>query len=448
MRAFDVTEQNYSLLTDLYELTMAAAYWSNQATGMATFELYFRRLPARRSFILAAGLEQALHYLTHLRFSKDQIDWLEKQQTFRAIDPGFFQFLSEFQFSGEVWAIAEGTPVFPLEPLIQIRAPIIEAQIAETFLLSMLNMQSMIATKSARIVHAAEGRSVIDFGTRRAHGPQAGLLAARASYIGGCIGTSNVLAGYIGNIPTYGTAAHSFTMAFATELEAFFAYHRVFPEDTILLIDTYDVLEAARKVKDVPNVKAVRIDSGDLLDVSKKIREILDADDLQSVKIIASGDLNEYRIQDLLARGAPIDMFGVGTELVTSYDDPAMSGVYKLVQATIQGREAYAFKTSPGKLSFPGRKQVYRFLHNDFYSHDEICFFDQSAPTSGHPLLEKYVENGKMIKELPDLEAIRKLAHQQMGKLSEPYWRISEVEDYPVILSQKLLAAMEKEHVS
>jgi len=194
MRAFDVAEENYALLTDLYELTMGAAYWSNQITAPATFELYFRRLPARRSFILSAGLEQALYYLTNLRFSKEQIHWLKKQEAFRNIDDGFFEFLSDFQFSGEVWGIPEGTPVFPLEPLIQIRAPIIEAQIVETYLLAMFNMQCMIATKSSRIVRAAQGRSVIDFGTRRAHGPQAGLLAARASYIGGCIGTSNVLA--------------------------------------------------------------------------------------------------------------------------------------------------------------------------------------------------------------------------------------------------------------
>jgi nicotinate phosphoribosyltransferase len=445
MRAFDVSEENYALLTDLYELTMSAAYWSNQISTPATFELYFRRLPVRRSFVLAAGLEQALYYLTHLRFSKGQIHWLQKQEAFRNIDTGFFEFLGDFQFSGEVWAIPEGTPVFPLEPLIQIRAPIIEAQVVETYLLAMLNMQSMVATKSARIVRAAQGRSVIDFGTRRAHGPEAGLLAARASYIGGCVGTSNVLAGYIGNIPTFGTAAHSFTMAFASELEAFFAYHRVFPEDTILLIDTYDVVEAARKVKHVPNVKAVRIDSGDLLDVSQKIREILDEDDLHSVKIIASGDLNEYKIQELLARGAPIDMFGVGTELVTSYDDPAMSGVYKLVQTTIQGKEIFAFKTSPGKLSFPGRKQVYRFLHRGYYSHDEICLFEESARTSGQPLLGKYMENGKQIKELPEIDEIRKLAQQQMGKLSEPYHQISAVEDYPVILSQQLKKAMEVE---
>ncbi|MGH9858231.1 MAG: nicotinate phosphoribosyltransferase, partial [Acidobacteriota bacterium] len=339
MQPFEVTQENSSLLTDLYELTMAAAYWSNQMTGTATFELYFRRLPPDRSYIIATGLEQALHYICNLRFTNEQIDWLRKQEIFSKTGAGFFDYLSAFKFSGEVRGVREGTVLFPLEPMLQIRAPLIEAQVLETYLLSMMNMQSMIATKAARIVQSAKGRDVVDFGARRAHGPQAALLAARASYIGGCAGTSNVLGGFLANIPVTGTAAHSFTMAFGDELTAFHAYHQIFPDHTILLVDTYDTLQATRKVKEIgPSVKGVRIDSGDLLDLSKQVRRILNEDRLESVKIIASGDLNEYKIEQLLAAGAPIDAFGVGTELVTSYDAPALGGVYKLVEATIKGR--------------------------------------------------------------------------------------------------------------
>jgi len=444
MQSFFVNEQNCALLTDLYELTMAAAYWSNQVTGTATFELCFRRLPEHRTFVLASGLEQALHYLCNFCFSVEQIQWLRNQEIFRTLPDEFFSFLKEFRFTGEVWAVPEGTPVFPLEPLIQIRGPIIEAQLVETYLLSVLGMQSMIATKSARIVHAANGCDVIDFGTRRAHGPGAGLLAARASYIGGCVGTSNVLAGYTGKIPMYGTAAHSFTMAFASELEAFHAFSRTFPGDTTLLIDTYDVLQSARRVKQVPNVKAVRIDSGDLLELSKGVRKILDDDNLQAVKIIVSGDLNEYKIQDLLAHGAPIDMFGVGTELVTSYDDPALNGIYKLVQATIQDREVSTAKTSPGKLSYPGRKQVYRFVQEGFLEHDEICLFGESPPLAGEPLLLQYVRNGRLIKELPNLSQIRLRAREQMARLKDSLLRIPAAEDYPVVFSRGLQEEMEQ----
>jgi nicotinate phosphoribosyltransferase len=437
MRAFNITEENSSLFVDLYELTMAAAYWSNQVTGTATFELYFRRMPPNRSFVLAAGLEQTLNYLCNLRFTEEQVAWLQAQKSFQAVDPGFFDYLRNFRFTCDVWAVPEGTPLFPLEPIIQVRGPLIEAQIVETYLLSMLNMQSLIATKAARIVHAAKGRKVIDFGSRRAHGPQAGLLAARASYIGGCIGTSDVLAGQLGEIPIYGTAAHSFTMAFASELDAFHAYNRAFPENTTLLIDTYDVLRAAHKVKDVPNVKGVRIDSGDLLELSKQVREILNQDGLPNVQIMASGDLNEYKIAELVQQNAPIDSFGVGTELVTSYDAPALNVVYKMVAATIGGQEVSTVKTSTGKPSFPGRKQIYRFIDNGCFSRDEICEFNE-VPSGGEPLLKAYLEAGECIQLVPKLSEVRAYAVQQLDSLAEPLRKISGVEPYPVHFSKKL----------
>jgi nicotinate phosphoribosyltransferase len=436
MQPFHVTEENNALLTDLYELTMAAAYWSAGIHGTATFELYFRRLPLQRSFVVAAGLEQAIHYICNLRFTRSQIEWLRNHEAFKDVNPGFFEYLSAFHFSGEVWAVPEGTVVFPLEPMLQVRAPLIEAQILETYLLTMLNMQSNIATKAARVVHAAKDRVVIDFGARRAHGPQAALLAARAAYISGCAGTSNVLAGYLAGIPIFGTAAHSFTMSFPTELDAFRAYHNTFPHTTTLLIDTFDTLAAARKVKEIgPSVQAVRIDSGDLVDLSRQVRKILDEDGLSSVKILASGDLNEYKIQELMNAGAPIDSFGVGTELVTSYDDPALGGVYKLVEARIKERDVGRAKTSPGKPSYPGRKQIYRFLQNGYYTHDQLCLFTERHPSGGLPLLQRYVVNGKQEQELPALEKVRSYAREEMKRLPDRYHNLTQTETYPVVFS-------------
>ena len=440
-----VTPENEGFSTDLYQLTMAAAYWTHRMNEESTFELYFRRLPKNRSFVLATGLEQVLHYIQNLHFTNDQIEWLRSQPQFHNVDLGFFQYLKNFRFSGDIYAVPEGTPVFPLEPILQVRARLIEAQILETHVLALLNMQSLIATKAARIVHSARGRSVIDFGTRRAHGPQAGLLAARASYVGGCKGTSNVLAGQLANIPVYGTAAHSFTMAFEHEIDAFRAYFKVFPDSTTLLIDTYDTVAAAKKVKDVAsNVKGVRIDSGDLVDLTGKVRSILDQDGLKHVKIFVSGDLNEYKIHDLMAANAPIDFFGVGTELVTSYDDPALSGVYKLVEATTEGKLHSRIKTSHGKLSYPGKKQIYRFLQGSYYSHDMMCLFDEQAPTGGIPLLECYCKNGKVVEELPGISEIQNRAQFELHRLSHEFQDLTQAVDYPVGLSDKLLQELSR----
>lgn len=436
---FFVTPENQILLTDLYELTMAAAYWANGVNGTSSFELYFRRLPPKRSYVLATGLEQVLDFIVHFHFSAEHIRWLRSVEQFRDLDPRFFDFLSELRFRGDVWAMPEGTAVFRYEPFLRITAPLIEAQILETYLLNVLNSQSMIATKAARIVRAAQGKGVIDFGARRAHSPQAALYAARASYIGGCLGTSNVLAAYLAGIPVYGTTAHSFTMAFESELDAFRAYHRVFPKSTVLLLDTYDTSEAAKKAKLVgQDLLAVRIDSGDLFAIAQKVRQILDADGLTRVRIIASGDLNEYKIAELVSQNAPIDLFGVGTELVTSYDAPALNGVYKLVEMVIGGENISRIKTSEGKPSYPGRKQVYRFQKNHYYSYDLIGLATENPPDGASALLRQYVASGRQLEGLPSLEEMRKHARAELDALERPLHNLDGEAEYPVVFSEGL----------
>src|SRR5712692_9713257 len=320
------------LTTDLYELTMAAAYFENGLRNRAIFELFIRKLPRHRSYLIVAGLEQALDYLSTLRFTADQIDYLREHPSFKNVSREFFDYLGEFRFTGDVWAMPEGTAAFAMEPLLRVSAPIIEAQVVETFLLSTVNFQTMIASKAARVVTAARGRSVVEFGTRRAHGTEAGLFAARAAYIGGCIGTSNVEAGHLFGIPTFGTLAHSFVMSFKEEDEAFRAFLKVFPETATILVDTYDTIAAMKRLASdfAPSIPAVRLDSGDLCELSKEVRGILDHAGMTNTKIFASGDLNEYKIADLISRGAQIDSFGVGTELATSHDAPSLGGVYKL----------------------------------------------------------------------------------------------------------------------
>lgn len=445
LKPYFVDSNNASLLTDLYELTMAAAYWASGRNEQAVFELYFRRLPKNRSYIIAAGLEQALEYISNLHFTEEQLTWLKSVPAFQEVDQAFFEYLGKYRFSGDVWGIPEGTPVFPLEPFLQVQGPLIETQILETYLLCTVNVQSSVASKAVRMVEAAKGKPVVDFGTRRAHGPQAGLLAARASYIGGCIGTSNVLAGKIGGIPVYGTFAHSFVMSFPSELEAFQAYQRVFPNNTILLIDTYDTIEAARKVKDVGGkIIGVRIDSGDLFQDSITARKVLDEAGLREIKIFASGDLNEYKIESLIKQGAPIDIFGVGTELVTSYDDPALSVVYKLVEVARNEKMYSTKKTSEGKISYPWRKQVYRFEENGLYTHDLLAKFDEPPPAVGHPLLQCYMRNGSLVEDVSDLVQIQERTLQEVNQLPAELRRITETAAYPVEFSKALREGLQE----
>ncbi len=295
-------EGGQGLLTDLYELTMAAAYFENHVDAPATFELFIRSLPPNRGYLLAAGLEQGLEYLEHFSFSTKQIDFLRSHSAFTHIGNGFFDFLSKMRFGGEVWAVPEGTPVFALEPLLRVTAPIIEAQIVETFLLATVTFETLIASKAARVVQSAGGRQVIEFGSRRAHGPEAGVLAARAAYIGGCAGSSNVEAHYRFGVPSFGTLAHSFVMAYESEEQSFRDFNRVFPDHGVLLLDTYDTLAALDKVIGAGLRPAgVRLDSGDLASLSREVRKRLDRAGLTATRIVASGDLDELSIAALLA---------------------------------------------------------------------------------------------------------------------------------------------------
>jgi nicotinate phosphoribosyltransferase len=324
------------LLTDLYELTMAAGYFeTGRSAESATFELSIRRLPRNRDYVLLAGLEQALDYLLNLRFTGPEIDYLRALPQFALISGAFFEQLHDFRFTGDVSAAPEGTVLFAGEPVMTVRAPLMEAQIPETYLLSTLTFQTLIATKAARMVHQAAGRGVVEFGTRRAHTPQAGVLGARAAYIGGCIGTSNAEAGFRFGIPAVGTSAHSWVMSYANEQDAFRKLQQVLGAHTVQLVDTYDSIEGVKRVAALgPPLWGIRLDSGDLIALSKEARVILDDAGLQSAKIMASGDLDELKIAELIAAGAPIDAFGVGTELATSGDAPSMGTIYKLVESS------------------------------------------------------------------------------------------------------------------
>ena len=410
--------KNLGIATDLYQLTMAAGYLANgRQNDVASFELFVRKFPENRSFLVLAGIQQALEYLQNLRFSQEEISYLKSLPVFAHVSEDFFVYLKNFRFSGEVWAMPEGTIFFPNEPVLRVTAPLIEAQIVETFLLATINFQTMIASKAARIVEAAQGRSVVEFGTRRAHGMDAGLHAARAAYIAGCVGTSNVEAGMLFGIPVFGTAAHSWVMSFAEEFDSFKAFHEVFPEHTTLLIDTYDTINAARLATKIgPSLKGVRIDSGDLLLQSKLVRKILDEAGLHATKIMVSGDLDEIKIAELLANQAPIDSFGVGTDLSTSRDAPALAGVYKLVELNGQPKQ----KLSEGKSTIPFCKQVWRKYENGLMVSDVVKKFS-SKNGEGKPLLQLVMKDGEAIKPYPSLHESQIYCQQQMKALPEKH---------------------------
>jgi nicotinate phosphoribosyltransferase len=427
-----------ALATDLYELTMAAAYFENRESAEATFELFVRNLPANRSYLIAAGLEQAVGYLRGLRFEKAHTDFLRKQAAFKGMSNRFFRYLRKLRFTGDVWALPEGTVCFPNEPILRVRAPIIEAQIVETYLLSTINFQTLIASKASRVVQSARGRDVVEFGGRRAHGPEAALLAARSSYIGGCAGTSNVLAGYMWGIPIYGTMAHSFVMNYETEEEAFSRFCKTFPSKPALLLDTYDSLKALRKaLRFKPSL--VRLDSGDRYDLSVKVRKVLDDAGLTRTKIFVSGDLNEFIIDDLTSRGAPIDAFGVGTELVTSRDDPALQGIYKIVETRRGGQLNFRVKTSEGKRTIPGAKQVFRRYSPDGeLIGDVVALADEDPVPDGEPLLVRVLRGGKVIYHLPNLRKARQRAVKGVSKLPSRCRALTSTQPLPVVLSPRL----------
>jgi nicotinate phosphoribosyltransferase len=439
-----------SLLTDLYELTMAAAYFESGIDATASFEMIVRNLPENRGYLLAAGLEQVLDFLENLRFRDDEVRFLRRHPVFERIGDSFFDYLRGLRFTGEVWAIPEGTPVFPQEPLLCITAPIIEAQIVETYLLAQINFQTLIATKAARVVQSAAGRGVVEFGARRAHGPEAGVLAARAAFIGGCAGTSNVEAGFRFGVPTFGTVAHSFIMSFDDELEAFRRMEQCFPEHSVLLVDTYDTLAAIDKIIAAGlRPRAVRLDSGDMVALSKEARRRLDTAGLNDTKIFISGDLNEFRIEEYLAQGAAVDLFGVGTELATSRDAPALGGVYKLVELEREGKTLYRLKLSEHKRSYPGRKQVLRFGSGGQYEQDVISLHDEKSG-DGEPLLECQMRGGKRVKPVPSVAELRDRARELLARVPEPCRVLRNPAEYPVRFSRKIedLAEQERRRVS
>jgi nicotinate phosphoribosyltransferase len=407
------------LLTDLYQLTMAAGYFeAGKTQERATFELFVRRLPYNRNFILAAGLEQAAQYLLDLSFTSGEIAYLRTLPQFSRVSGGFFEMLANLRFTGDLFAVAEGTPLFAGEPFLTLRAPLIEAQIPETYLLSIIGFQSMIATKAARVVKAALGRSVVEFGTRRAHSPEAGVLAGRAAYIGGCAGTSNAQTGFRYAVPVFGTCAHSWVMSFAHERQAFEQLQRLLGENTVYLIDSYDTAEGARRAAELgPPLWGVRLDSGNLVELAPVVRKILDQAGLREAKIMATGDLNEYKIHELVAAQAPIDAFGVGTELATSADAPALGVVYKLVELEDAGGRRYTTKLSEDKHTLPGAKQIFRYPDHDQLARSGEC---PSCPPGSEPseaLLRPVIIGGRLAEPLPSAEQARARAAHNLARL-------------------------------
>jgi len=408
-----------TLLTDLYELTMLQAYWAERMNATAVFELFVRRLPSHRSFLVAAGLEQVTDYLLDLRFAADELAYLAETGRFA---PAFLASLRDLRFTGDLDAMPEGTVCFPDEPIIRISAPMREAQFVESRLLNLIHFQTVVASKAVRCALAAPGKVLVDFGLRRAHGAEAALLSARATYLAGFSGTATVEAGRRFGVPIYGTMAHSYVQAHSDESAAFAAFARAHPENAILLIDTYDTERAAHAVvRLAPTlagegiaIRGVRIDSGDLGEHARRVRAILDGGGLSAVTIFVSGNLDELRVRDLLAQGAPIDGFGIGTRVNTSADAPYLDCAYKLQEYDGEPRR----KRSEGKATWPGRKQVHRRYDSDGLWRGDVVTL-ASHPVPGVPLLEPVIRAGRLVAPLPELSAIRQRVDEDVARLPE-----------------------------
>lgn len=439
------SHQHSGLLTDLYELTMAAGYFQSRFDARATFELFVRNLPPERNFLVAAGLEQALEFVENIRFAATEIEYLRRLPVFRHVRGEFFDYLARFRFTGDVWAIPEGSLVFAGEPLLRVTAPIIEGQILETCLLSAINFQTMVASRAARLTIAAKGKPVVEFGARRAHGSEAGIFAARAAWIAGCQGTSNVMAGRLFDIPTYGTQAHSWIMAYGDESQAFDRFLDVFPEQATLLLDTYNVRAALRKIIARGRKPAgVRLDSGDLAADSRWVRAQLDRAGWRDVQIFASGDLDEKRISALLRRHAQIDAFGVGSALVAPTDARNLSMIYKLVELERDGKVREAAKLSESKSTYPGSKQVFRFANRaGKWQKDLIALANESHPTAS-PLLVPVMRAGKRLTPPEPLTAARSRCIESLKQLPARLLSIQHAEPYPVRYSQPLKNLLQK----
>ena len=408
------------LFVDLYELTMAQAYLQSGQTGNATFSLFFRNFPPDRAYYVFCGLESAIDYLASLKFSASDLEVLDRMQLF---DAALLDYLQSFEFTGSVRAMREGEIFFPNEPVIEVSGPIIECQIAETFLINQVNLESMLATKAARVVDAAAGKQVVDFASRRTHGLDAGIKFARASYIAGFDGTSNVRAASLYGIPAVGTMAHSYISTFNSETDAFSNYAKSFPDSSTFLVDTYDTLNGVRNAIKVAqdmtthgsSLRAIRLDSGDMVELSQQARELLDEACLHSVRILASSGLDEYSISEIVGSRAPIDGFGVGTRVGTSADAPYTDFVYKLVE--YDGTPIV--KLSEDKESLPAPKQVYRISDTEgLFERDVITDVDNPICNSNSsPLLSQVMENGRTIKESPHVNAIRRYHRKRVERL-------------------------------
>lgn len=431
------SQHSSALFTDLYEITMAQAYMAEGMSGTAVFETFFRKLPQGRSYVMAAGLPDVLDFLEAFRFSETDIDYLRQLGLFTT---EFLHSLAAVRFTGDVWALPEGTVVFPNEPIVQVIAPIVEAQLVETFVVNQIHLQCVLASKAARVVEAARGRPVVDFGARRAHGTDAAVKAARAGYLAGMAGTSNLLAAYQYEIPAFGTMAHSFIQAFDDELAAFAAFARLYP-GTTMLVDTYDTLRGVDHVIELVgrgfDVAGIRLDSGDLGALSKAARARLDAAGMSHLEVFASSGLDEYRIAALMSDGCPIDAFAVGTKVVVAQDAPALDMAYKLVEYDGVGRT----KFSSGKVIYPGRKQVVRRLEGGLFAGDTIG--SPAEELDGDPLLVPVMKNGRRVPQ-PDLTASRNRARRQMDQLPPRLRSLGATgSPYPVDVSPGIVAALE-----
>lgn len=433
-------EKHRALFTDLYELTMAACYFDHGMSEEATFSLFIRDYPPARRYFVSAGLDEVLHYLAELRFDAEELDYLEKTGLFK---PAFLSHLEKFRFSGDVYALPEGRLFFVNEPVLEVTAPIIEAQVVETFIINAVNLQVMIATKASRCVQAAGGRTLVDFSLRRTQGTDAGLKAARASYIGGFIGTSNVLAGKTYGLPVYGTMAHSFVTSFEKEIDAFRAFARTFPENTVLLVDTYDTIVGTHKAVEVgremaeegKTLKGVRLDSGDIPSLSREVRRILRESGFDETTIFASGAFDEYKIQEAIEQGAEIDSFGVGTKMGVSADASYLDMAYKLV--SYGGHPV--LKLSPGKMSLTSAKQVFRFLADEGEMEKDLIGLRGERLQGGEPLLRKVMDRGRITRPSPSLPEIQGTFREELGRLGDTYKKIKDEADYyPVELSPRL----------
>ncbi len=428
-----------SLLTDLYQLTMAQSYFQNKKFAPATFSLFVRAYPPHRSYFVSAGLEDVLDFLEDFALDSEAIEYLRSTRIF---DADFLEFLKGLRFTGEVWAIPEGRLFFKDEPVLEITAPVIEAQLVETLVINQIHLATMIASKAARCAHAADGRAVVDFSLRRTHGADAGMKAARSSYLVGFSGTSNVLAGRRYGIPVVGTMAHSFVSSFEREIDAFRAYAASFPENSTFLIDTYDTVEGARKAVVVAremeqsghHLRGVRIDSGNLLSLGREVRRILDDAGLSEVKILGSGGLDEYDLLALSEAKAPYDSYGIGTKMGVSSDAPWLDMAYKLVEYDNRP----VLKLSPGKASWPGKKQLFRAEDRQSRMEKDIVTLRDEELRGTEPLLKKVMENGRIREPCPSLEEIRENFFREFSRLDEAVKSIERPQNYPVEFSPRL----------